>query len=143
FATGRLTLTGCTVSDNTAGGNGGGLFNNANGTATLSHCIVSGNSAALDGGGLNNNGLTATLIDCALTDNTAGAKGGGAYTGANVTTTLSGGAVSDNHAPRGADLFWVPTFGGLSSPSIVYGTTTAVFTGHIGFGTAYPAVASV
>ena len=41
----RLTLTNCTVSGNSATGNGGGLFNN--GTATLTNCTVSGNSSGM------------------------------------------------------------------------------------------------
>ena len=43
FNLGTLTLTGCTVSGNSAGDEGGGLFND--GMLTLTDCTVSGNSA--------------------------------------------------------------------------------------------------
>ena len=33
---------------------------------------------------------------------------------------------------------WVPTFSALTSPTIVYGTSTTTLTGHLGSGTAYP-----
>ena len=36
-----------------------------------------------------------------------------------------------------------PTFSGLTSPTIVYGTSTTTLTGHLGAGTAYPAGSSV
>ena len=38
---------------------------------------------------------------------------------------------------------WVPTFGALTSPTIVYGTSTTTLTGHLGSGTAYPAGSNV
>src|SRR5262249_31665131 len=64
-----------------AGDNGGGLYN-LNGTLTLTNCTVSGNSAGYDGGGLWNNG-TATLTDCTVSGNSAG-KGGGLFNGVSL-----------------------------------------------------------
>ena len=54
---GRLTLTGCTFSGNTAerNGYGGGLFNA--GTANLADCTISGNSATSSGFGSRGGGL--------------------------------------------------------------------------------------
>ena len=56
---GTATLTNCTVSGNSATGNGGGLCNSnatgffaGTGTATLTNCTVSGNSATGNGGGV-------------------------------------------------------------------------------------------
>ena len=87
---GTATLTGCTISNNSApgtygfppsGGYGGGL-NNA-GTVTLTNCTVSGNSASGNpwsgnggGGGLFNSG-TAQLIGSTISGNTSLASGGG------------------------------------------------------------------
>ena len=51
---GTATLTNCTVSGNSAGISGGGLYNDGNGTTTLTNCTVSGNSAGSYGGGLFN-----------------------------------------------------------------------------------------
>ena len=44
-STANLTLTGCTISGNSAGQGGGGLYNS--GTATLTDCTFSGNAARL------------------------------------------------------------------------------------------------
>ena len=38
---------------------------------------------------------------------------------------------------------WVPTFSALTSPTIVYGTSTTTLTGHLGSGTAYPTGSNV
>ena len=38
---------------------------------------------------------------------------------------------------------WVPTFSALTSPTIVYGTSTITLTGHLGSGTAYPTGSNV
>ena len=78
---GRLTLTGCTISGNTAeqNGYGGGLFNA--GTANLADCTISGNSAAgsgfgARGGGLDNGAGTLSLTGCTISGNSAYVAGG-------------------------------------------------------------------
>ena len=38
---------------------------------------------------------------------------------------------------------WMPTFSALTSPTIVYGTSTTTLTGHLGSGTAYPTGSNV
>ena len=43
---GTIALTNCTVSGNSASGNGGGVDTEHYGTTTLTNCTVSGNSAA-------------------------------------------------------------------------------------------------
>ena len=44
---------------------------NINGTVTLTDCTVSGNSAGIGGGGLYNHGGTTTLTDCTISGNSA------------------------------------------------------------------------
>ncbi len=68
---GTVTLTDCTVSDN-SGTDGGGVFNS--GTATLIDCTISGNSAYL-GGGVYSYG-TLTLTACTISGNSALYHGG-------------------------------------------------------------------
>ena len=89
---GTLSLTGCTVSGNTAGSLGGGLGNQV-GTATLTNCTVSGNTAAA-GGGVGNFVGAVTLTNCTVSGNTAD-QGGGLY-GYNLS--LSDCNVSGNTA---------------------------------------------
>lgn len=79
YAANPLTLTGCTLSGNTAAYGGGGLY--ASGTAVLTNCTVANNTAQGDnGGGLYDDG-TVTLKSCTLTGNSvaAGYAGGGLY----------------------------------------------------------------
>ncbi len=97
FNLGTLTLQGCTISGNYVGSYGGGLDNR--GTATLTDCTISGNSAVL-GGGMTNIG-TATLTDCTISGNSA-AKGGGLFNYG--TGTLHGCTISGNFATFGAGL---------------------------------------
>jgi parallel beta-helix repeat protein len=97
FNAGTLTLTGCTISGNTASSNGGGIYNHA-GTLTLSGCTISGNTAGLsilggEGGGIWSNGWM-TLTDCALTGNSVGIVtgiGGQGYGGAIFNTGTGAG----------------------------------------------------
>jgi hypothetical protein len=69
---GTLTLNQCTVSGNSAGSGGGGIYNA--GGLTLNQCTVSGNSG--DGGGIFNFGAL-TLNQCTVSGNRAVGNGGG------------------------------------------------------------------
>ena len=100
---GSVTLTGCTISGNsagsaTSGGIGGGLMNA--GAVTLSGCTISGNSATSPmhskrGGvaGLASSG-TATLIDCTISGNSTSSGAGGLWS--NGTVNLTECAISGN-----------------------------------------------
>jgi predicted outer membrane repeat protein len=96
---GALTVSGCTVSNNSAG-NGGGVYN-AGGTLTVSGCTLSNNSAG-NGGGVYN-GAMMTITGCTLSGNSAANNGlpesgfgGGVY---NIgTLTVSGCTVTRNSA---------------------------------------------
>ena len=76
------------------------------GTATLTGCTISGNSASFGGGVFN--GGTATLTNCTIAGNSAGTSGGGIEAQGTVTVTCStfarnqaiyGGAI-DNDSGR-------------------------------------------
>ena len=112
---GTLSITGCTISGNSAGGglgggSGGGLANS--GTVTITDSTFSGNSAAGggfgngSGGGLANSG-TVTITDSTFSGNSAaggvagGMSGGGSGGGiANDSGTVSviDSTISDNSA---------------------------------------------
>ena len=80
FNEGRVTLTNCTLSGNSAAGRGGGI-DNIGGTATLTNCTLSENSAGTSGGGLYNEiTATAMLTNCTLDGNSAITSGGGIAT---------------------------------------------------------------
>jgi hypothetical protein len=113
-----LNLANCTVSGNSAGDYGGGLYNGS--AATLTNCTISGNSAA-DGGGLWNQFGTAILTNCTVSGNSAASRGGGLYNGGgnhSGTSTLINCTVSGNSAANGG--------GGLDNTGTATLTNTIV-----------------
>ena len=90
---GTVMLTDSTVSGNTAN-YGGGIYNNY-GTLTITNSTVSGNTANY-GGGINNNYGTLTLTNSIVSENTATDSGGGILNDA--TLTLTNCTVSGNTA---------------------------------------------
>ncbi len=58
---------------------GGGLNNNFGATTTMTNCTVSGNTAAGDGGGLSDVAGTITMTNCTVSGNSASTSGGGVY----------------------------------------------------------------
>jgi hypothetical protein len=106
---GAVTLTGSSLSGNTATLNGGGLANadTPSGTApaaTFTRSPVTGNSALLSGGGIYNGRrgtLTATGVTGSpmfVTGNTAAVRGGGIVAANSTATTLTQTAVTANNA---------------------------------------------
>ncbi len=69
---GELALIGCAITNTTTSGYGGGVNNSA--TTTLQNCTISGNSAGSGGGGLYNfyTSPTLTLTACTVSGNSAG-----------------------------------------------------------------------
>jgi hypothetical protein len=101
---GTLTLTSCTLTDNTAT-QGGGIINS--GTATLTNCTLTGNTAkALDGGGIVNGfQRTLTLTNCTLTGNTAfGSNGGGGISNLGTATLTNSTLVHNVGGFRGGGI---------------------------------------
>ena len=85
---GTATLSGCTMSGNTAYSRGGAIWNN--GSLTVSGCTFSGNNATNnDGGALHLESGTATLTDVTVTNNTS-KDAGGIYVHSAATLNLSG-----------------------------------------------------
>jgi predicted outer membrane repeat protein len=110
---GAVTLTGSSLSGNSATLNGGGLANvdTPSGTApaaTFTRSPVSDNAAMLSGGGIYN-GLRGTLTTTGvsgspmfITGNTAEVSGGGIAANNSNATTLTQTAVTTNHATMSA-----------------------------------------
>jgi parallel beta-helix repeat protein len=76
-----LTVVQSTISGNTTGLHGGGLYLYG-GTAAISHSVIAGNQAGSYGGGLLASGLVAdlTIADSTISGNRAGSQGGGLFT---------------------------------------------------------------
>ena len=108
---GTLTLTGCTISGNTASVAGGGVQNDgSNSTATLNliNSTVSGNTASSFGAGIMNEGFqgsaTLNIINSTISGNSSPSFGGGIYNDGNSGTatlistnsTISGNTASSS-----------------------------------------------
>jgi hypothetical protein len=91
-----LTLTDSTVSGNSAGFSGGGIYNGGLGEATLTamNSTVSENTAAR-GGGIMTEG-PATLSNCTVSDNSSDDEGGGILFSGYGTLTLTNSTISRN-----------------------------------------------
>ena len=123
------TLTGCTVSGNSADGLGGGI---AADTTTLTSSTVSGNTAGTNGGGLRAN--TATLTSSTVSGNTAGGEGGGIRA---LTVTLAKSTVSGNSATLSG--------GGIDAPTVTLtnSTVSGNSAGNVGGGIFAPTTANL
>ena len=103
-----LTLGNCTITNNTASRDGGGVHNAGAATLTLNDCIITGNVTGNDGGGICNNGTGGAAImgvnDCTINENSATHGGGvcndGRMKGATLlqisNTTLSNNSAGDD-----------------------------------------------
>ena len=92
-------MTDCTVSGNTASGQGGGIY--TDGTTTITGCTISNNSNGTIGGGLSNNGET-TLTNCTVSGDSASVGGGGLANYSDLT--VNGCGVNGNSGDVGAGL---------------------------------------
>jgi predicted outer membrane repeat protein len=104
FNYGTLSLSGCTLSGNSADRSGGAILNYYTGNLAVSGSTLSGNSATTKRGGLYNSGA-ASLDTTTVSSNSAGAQGGGIFNDSSGALTLGGSTVTGNFAPAGADLY--------------------------------------
>ena len=97
---GAINLREATLSGNTAG-DGGGLFAAFGGTASVVNSTLSGNAANVAGGGVYSAGHV-TLHNATVSGNTARVGGGGAFVYAG-TLTLRRSLLTGNAAPAGRE----------------------------------------
>jgi hypothetical protein len=83
---------------------GGGIFNGFNGTLTVSGCTLTGNSASI-GGGIFNFGKATVQSGTTVSGNSASIEGGGIFNDSTATLTISDSTVTGNDAPLGADIY--------------------------------------
>jgi hypothetical protein len=105
------SLSGLTIAGGTAGntqGEGGGIENG--GSLTVSNCTISNNTAGWGGGIFNNGRGSLTVTDCTLENNTAG-EGGGLFNYG--TVTVSGSTITGNSAVQSLATPFSPDGGGI------------------------------
>jgi hypothetical protein len=93
---GTFTMTGGSISGNTAVG--GGVRVSSSGTFTMSGGTISGNTATSGGGGVSVANGTFTMTGGTISNNTAPSSGGGVRVESG-TFTMTGGTISNNTAP--------------------------------------------
>jgi hypothetical protein len=101
---GQVTIAGLTIENGNASSADGGGILDASGDLTVSGCTLSGNTA-YDGGGIESYAAsTLTVSDCTISGNSAADIGGGMVTGG-PQVTLSASTVTGNTAVRGAGIY--------------------------------------
>ncbi|MGI8854284.1 MAG: choice-of-anchor Q domain-containing protein [Thermomicrobiales bacterium] len=112
-----LTITGSTISGNTASMAGGGIFTQFSGAVTIAASTIQGNHATIGGGlasgyhfsGNSALGSIVTISGSTVRDNQATNTGGGIYS--NNRLALTDATISGNHADgNGGGLFNEPFF---------------------------------
>jgi len=102
---GGLTVAHSTISGNSVGHDGGGIYN-AHGELTVTDSTISGNSTEYDGGGIYNDG-TLTITNSTVSDNSASRRyGGGIYSDFLDTLTATTSTISGNLAWRGGGIYF-------------------------------------
>ena len=99
-AGGMLAITGSTISDNSAYGNGsdGGGVDSQFGTLTITDSTLANNSAWFGGGIYASNNTVLTVINSTLANNSALADGGGIFDQGAAALTVYNSTIADNSA---------------------------------------------
>ncbi|MGE3181043.1 MAG: right-handed parallel beta-helix repeat-containing protein [Phycisphaerae bacterium] len=102
---GTTNITACTLTDNDAGptpGNGGAVHLTGEGNVTIRSCTILNNTATSEGGGIWNSAGTMLVQNCEISDNTASGPaaddGGGAAFNNGGMLTLEGCTIQGNSA---------------------------------------------
>ena len=117
-----LTLANSTVSENTAGEAGGGIYNV--GTLTVTNSTVSGNTARAGGGGIWSQGPL-TMTDSTVSGNTSRPGAGGLFLATHSEATVTNSTVSGNSSQRTAP-FINGNGGGISNSGTLTLTNSTV-----------------
>ncbi|MFZ4611765.1 MAG: beta strand repeat-containing protein, partial [Gemmataceae bacterium] len=101
---GTLTVINTTISGNTSITQAGGGIQNSSGSLTVTNSTISGNTAATQAGGIQNNGIL-VVSNSTISGNTALTQsGGGIYNFTTGTLTLSGTTIAGNSANDGGGI---------------------------------------
>ncbi len=111
YSSNPLVITKCTIIDNTASSQGGGIYCADGSTSSIKHCLIQGNRAENGGGlfceGVDNDIASPTLIGCTIRGNYAD-SGGGVNIYYDADITMVNCTISQNSAATygGGLYFW-------------------------------------
>ena len=101
-----VEISGVTVQNGVVGGATGGGIGAVGATLTLSDCTIRDNSSGLLGGGVGANATGLTITDSTLSGNSASSRGGGLfYKGFVRTLLVTNSTISGNSASREGGVF--------------------------------------
>ena len=99
---GVLTISGSSITDNSASTDGGGVYSDRRGAVTVSNTQIIGNTAERDGGGyFNNDESTVTVLNSTVFDNEAKRNGGGFFNELAAAATFDNSTLASNTAASG------------------------------------------
>jgi CSLREA domain-containing protein len=127
---GTLTLTGSTISGNSASGDGGGIL--GGGTMTITNSTFSGNSASKLGGGISSLGFSTvmTITNSTFSGNSTSQLGGGIANGGTMTiinSTFSGNSTSSAGGGIWNNGTMTVTNSTISGNSAIFGVGGGIF----------------
>ena len=100
----KVTATNCSITDNKAGIDGGGI-GTYNSTLIASGCNITMNEANSEGGGIIAYDSTLTFNNCNITDNTTDVGSGGGIIITDTTLTINNCTIADNIANYGGGIY--------------------------------------
>jgi len=119
---GSPTMINCTFTDNSAGQQGGAMFNRYC-TPRLIDCTVSGNTSSDQGGGMYNWYASPELTNCAFSENVSDSDGGGMYNYACDAVLVNCVFSTNMSASRGGAVFNDYNSGLVFTNCILWGNT--------------------
>jgi hypothetical protein len=123
---GAVTITGSTIANNFAATTGGGFSDESNGLGTLnvSNSYFFNNSAVGNGGGIFMSGPSATITNTSFRGNTTNASGGGLFDSGTTLTVLASNFVNNTASSNGGGIEVQTTGNGANSSTITNSTIT-------------------
>ena len=112
------SISDCTISNNTASFYGGGIYCYDSSSPTITACEISNNTTNYSGGGITCSSSDPSFTDCTISDNTAPWDGGGIYCGYLSEPTITDCTITNNTASNGGGIYCFDS----SSPAISGGT---------------------
>jgi predicted outer membrane repeat protein len=140
-----LEIIGTVFQGNSAGTSGGAIF--SGGSVTITGCTISGNSALYEGGGMYlssgdmNVNESVTITGCTISGNSALYEGGGMYISSG-TMNVNESVVVANSAPLSADVFLASGGTLINNNSIIGSPSLVITTADSGPGSLRDAIAA-
>ncbi len=120
------TVVDCNVSNNNAGGSGGGIYVSGSSKPLVKNCLITGNFAVRDGGGISANWHSdVNIANCTIADNAVTVRGtntgfgGGLYCSYNSYVDIINSIIWGNFGTEGAQLALFTGFKSDPRPSTV------------------------